>query len=435
MFSFSLQNAHVPSKEQQEGFAGLKPTRDLLAEVTQLGGYDAPESSINLPSDSKILHAVKALAQKKMALNPSCMIVVGIGGSHLGTQAIYEALFGKQGNPEFPLYFADTVDADYIAGLLTTARHSLSKGQPILITLISKSGSTTETIANFECFLVLLKEYYPINYHEFVMVITDADSKLWKLAKEQQFDHLAIPALVGGRYSVMSAVGLFPLACTGVPIDQLCRGAQDSVAFCLDTDIQKNYAAASAIALAYHYKKGIKIHDFFVFSVALESVGKWYRQLMGESIGKEYTITGKQTHIGITPTVSVGSTDLHSVGQLYLGGPFDKYTTFVTVESNKHAVMVPSLPEYETLVPHIQATLLSAIMRAIFEGTAQAYKDGKRPFMQVQLAEKNAYWLGQLLQSSMIQMMYLGALLEVNPFDQPQVELYKTQTRKILAHE
>jgi glucose-6-phosphate isomerase len=148
---------------------------------------------------------------------------------------------------------------------------------------------------------------------------------------------------------------------------------------------------------------------------------------MGESLGK--------ANIGLTPTVSIGSTDLHSVGQLYLGGAKNKFTTFVSTQKQKHTVKIPNFKEFDVLVENIQNKSLSFIMDSILHGVQKAYKNNHVPFCTVVLPEINAYYVGQFLQLSMLEMIYLGKLLKVNPFDQPHVELYKQETRKILAHE
>ncbi len=356
------------------------------------------------------------------------VVVVGIGGSNLGTQAVYEAL---ESHASIPLYFADTVDSERMAGLLAQVARVLAEGKKVLIVGISKSGSTTETIANFECFLAVLKHHDPHTYHEQVVIITDEGSPFWQLGMSKQYDLLAIPAQVGGRFSVMSAVGLFPLGLVGIDITQLCRGAHMITRMCLwgsDT----NPAALFAGTLAWHYAQGIRIADLFLFNTGLESLGKWQRQLMGESLGKP---AGAGTPQGITPTVSMGSTDLHSVGQLYLGGPNDRVTTFVWIETEDARVTIPHMPEFDALVPHIQGKSLYAIMRAIFEGTQKAYANLNRPFMTIRMPEKNAFYIGQFMQMQMIATVYLGGLMGVNSFDQPQVELYKQKTREILAHE
>ena len=419
--------------------AGEKLQEEIERIVTARNqGYETDYASINLPYDSTLSNQIKKIVEEKKSLNPTTLVVIGIGGSNLGTIAVHEAIYGKFYNeqkPEINVYFADTVDSDHIYDIILLVEQKIEKGHNVIINVVSKSGGTTETIANFEVFLYLLQHYKKENYHNYVVVTTDKGSKLWKLAKEKGFSRIAVPKKVGGRYSVFSAVGLFPLAMLGVDIDCLLAGAQSIISNCIDSDINKNMAALSAAILSIHYNKGVNIQDTFVFSVDLESIGKWYRQLTGESIGKAKNKAGNTVNVGITPTVSVGSVDLHSVAQLYLGGPYDKFTSFISVEKNKSNISLPVLDEFETLVDKIQGKPLSAIMNAIMQGTMAAYRNGKRPFVSISMPKKSAFYLGQLLQMKMIEIMYLGYLLDVNPFDQPQVELYKKETYAILAQQ
>jgi glucose-6-phosphate isomerase len=432
MSSLSLSSEHslVDQNRIKEDLAKLDPLFKKWGSEALKKGYDDPYSVICLPADTEHIGTIKKLARSKCEAKPALAIVVGIGGSNLGIQAVYQALYATQ-DPRIPLYFADTVDAECIGALLAKAEQGLKAGKNILIIAISKSGSTTETIANFECFLALLIKYQPKEYHKSIVVITDKDSPFWQLGSKKQFDLLEIPAHIGGRFSVLSAVGLFPLAIAGVDIEELCAGAAHMTAPCIKRGFD-NPAITFASVLCAHYAKGIAIHDLFVFSVALEGIGKWQRQLLGESLGKPGQ-EGKP--LGITPTVSVGSTDLHSVGQLYLGGPNARVTTFLWIENPEAKVQVPNMPEFDTLVPHLQNKSLHTIMSAIFEGTQNAYSNENRPFITIRMMQKNAFYIGQFLQMQMIATIYLGALLKVNTFDQPQVELYKRNTRKILADE
>ena len=201
---------------------------------------------------------------------------------------------------------------------------------------------------------------------------------------------------------------------------------------CSNMIVEKNPAAISAAIQYLHYESGKNISDLFLFANDLESLGKWCRQLMAESLGKEFNKKGETVNIGITPVISMGSTDLHSMAQLYLGGPNDKFTMFLRVENSNSQVKLPNLREYSKLVNGIQGKSLESIMSAIMEGTKAAFRKGKRPFMEVKLPCKSEYYIGQFLQFKMIETIYLGFLLGVNPFDQPNVESYKEETRKIL---
>ena len=419
----------------------LKPLQEQLRpEVERIANarthnYSTEYASINLPFDEELIKTICTNAKsKKCQLQPTTLVVIGIGGSNLGTIAVLEALRGKFYNQHYDInvYFVETVDADHINDIAQLVERELATGNNILINVISKSGTTTEAIANFEVFLEILKSHRPYNYCDFVVAITDKDSALWQLAQNEEFTCLEIPKNVGGRYSVFSAVGLFPLCFLGIDIEDLCAGAQSGFLLSTQKQFHHNPAALSAALIATHYQQGNIIHDTFLFSVALESFGAWYRQLSAESVGKAYNKNNELINTGVLPTISIGSTDLHSVAQLYLAGPYNRFTTFIAVEKNKTDITIPDYQEFEALVPKIQNKWLSTIMGAILQGTKKAYLNDNRPFVSITLPEKSTYCLGQLMQIKMIEIMYLGFLLNVNPFDQPQVESYKKETKEIL---
>jgi len=398
-------------------------------------GYDDDRASINLPDDKDMLSKVKQVMKDKSQLNPEYLVVIGIGGSNLGTVAVQEAVLGKfhnlLGSITRALY-ADTVDSDLINITVKMVEPTLERDGSIVLNVVSKAGTTTETAANFEVIVDLLRRYKK-EYEKHVVVTSDEGSKLWKLALKEGFSVLEIPKRVGGRYSVFSPVSLFPLGLLGMNIESLLDGARSMRNTCINIDIGENPAAIGAAIQYQHYKSGKNISDLFLFSNDLESVGKWHRQLMAESLGKEFDKKGKRVNIGVTPTVSIGSTDLHSMAQLYLGGPYDKITTFVRVENNNSNMNVPSLEGYSELVSGIQGRSLKDIMDAILEGTKSAFRKDGRPFVEITLPDKTENSIGQFLQFKMMETIYPAYLLDVNPFDQPNVESYKSETRKILA--
>jgi glucose-6-phosphate isomerase len=397
-------------------------------------GYQDERASLNLPNDENMLEQVKQIVEEKKELHARYLIVVGIGGSNLGTIAVHEALHGRTYNehdPPLKVLFADTVDPDLIDSIIRLITPVLKAGENIIINAVSKSGGTTETIANFEVLIDVLQRYRP-DYAQYIVVTTDQGSPFWNLAKKKDFSILEIPKNVGGRYSVFSAVGLFPLGMLNVDLDALLHGARFMRDQCFQPNYEGNPAALSASLIYLHHTKGINIHDLFLFSTDFESIGKWYRQLMGESIGKEFTRDGTPVFTGITPTVSIGSTDLHSMAQLYLGGPYDKFTTFVRIDHPYTTVTLPDFPDYSPLVHNIQKSSLDRIMDAILKGVQSAYRKKNRPFMEVVLSDKSAETIGQFLQFKEMEMMFLGSLMNVNPFNQPNVEDYKVETKRIL---
>jgi glucose-6-phosphate isomerase len=436
MMKFSHEGCLITERTILKTAEQLKPEIQNMARAASKK-YDDDRASINLPDDKDMLKEVKKTIKEKMRLNPEYLVVIGTGGSNLGTIAVQEAVLGRlydQLHPKVGVLYADTVDTDYIRNVMQIVEPILKKGGNVIVNGISKSGTTTETMANFEVILNLLRKH-KARYQDCVIVATDKESRLWNLAADKGFDVLDIPEKVGGRYSVLSPVGLFPLGLLGVDIEQLLAGAKDARDLCLRQNIEDNPAAIFSAVQFLHYKKGKNIFDLFLFSNDLESLGKWYRQLMAESLGKEFNLRGERVNVGITPTVSVGSTDLHSVAQLYLGGPYDKFTTFVSVEKDQSVLDVPQLEGYSELVVGIQGKSLKKIMDAILEGTKKAFTKDKRPFVEILLPDKSEYSIGQFLQFKMIETMYLGYLLNVNPFNQPSVESYKRETRRILSQE
>jgi len=405
-----------------------------LREVADSNNYEHDEASLNLAFDDDILHQVQTLVSQKVTPALTYIFVVGIGGSNLGTKAIYDALYApydivQTKRPK--MLFVDTANDVFLRLYCTEIIPNISKAEEVLVVTISKSGGTTETLANTEIILSALKHRIP-DINNRTVVITDEGSAYWNAAEEKNISCLAIPKKVGGRYSVLSAVGLFPLLAFGMDITALRAGARDIRPYCLNTDIEDNIAIKSATLLADSAGQRKTINDNFVFNSELESLGKWYRQLMGEIVGKEKNTMGEVINAGLTPTVSVGSTDLHSVGQLYLGGPKDKITTFIYSTDISKSLDIPTERIFPTIVGMITGKNTNHIMKAILGGVKEAYRKQELPFMEVQLEGITPYELGAFMQFKMIEMMYLGKLLHVNPFDQPNVESYKVETKRIL---
>lgn len=422
----------VSPEEIKEDFSSLEDYRVHLCQIADTKKYDEPESSINLPLDKSYLEEIKRTAVLKRSMRLKYIVIVGIGGSHLGIKALYDSFYGFFDVLEprrLPrMIFLDTVNFSYLKRVSSFLNRVIQHPEELIINIISKSGETLETIANVELLLAHLKERFP-NITRRIVVTTDEGSPLWEEAGSRALSRLPIPVAVGGRYSVFSAVGIFPLTVIGLNVAELLCGASEMRNKCL-SNYQYNPAFISASILARSYKQGKTIHDTFLFNNEFESLGKWYRQLMAESIGKEYDLEKKEVHTGITPTVSIGSADLHSVGQLYLGGPKDKITTFVSC--SYRGLKIPKDRFFPKLVRGLQGKDTKDVTDAILKGVKIAYRKKNLPFMEVTFSRINEYELGQFMQFKMIEIMYLARLLNVNAFDQPNVVLYKKETKKIL---
>jgi glucose-6-phosphate isomerase len=397
--------------------------------------YVTPYAALYAPYDDAQHASVLSVVHEKRKLGCTLVIVIGIGGSNLGAQAIFQALYGtlyNDLNPQHILYWVDTVATDYIHDLMRLMDNTLQNGNKVLLVMISKSGTTIETQANAACFIARLKTHNPDHYRDYIVVITDAQSPLWHCAHDNRFSCLEIPALVGGRYSVMSAAGLFPLAYAGIDVQALCAGARDMLDEALTMNVLSR-PAISATILALQYKQGKRVHDFFIFDPAFELLGKWYRQLLSESIGKEHDMYGRRVNVGFTATVSIGSTDLHSVVQRYVAGPNDSITSFLAVAPT-HTWYVADAHD-GCAEQQLVGQSLSTIMHVLLRSVQKVYAHTERAYVHYAMPRKDAYMLGYYMQWKMLETIYVGFLLGVNPFDQPAVELYKRETRELLNNE
>jgi glucose-6-phosphate isomerase len=427
MFMISIESSYPVD----EGlYATILEEIQLLQDALKQG-YDTPYGAFYAPQDSHAIDVIKNLALTLQKSQPTLLMLVGIGGSNMGTLAVAQALLGNfNGGKGIKFYCADTIDNDYTQELLKIFEDELMLGGSVILCIVTKSGTTAETIINAALFYELLKKYRPNDYAEHTVYITDASSPLVTVAVQQGSWLLEIPKNVGGRFSVFTAVGLFPLALLGIDIDDFCRGAAVMLSEMLEHG-EKSEAARTAATLFSHYERGYVIHDIFPFTPEFVFLAQWYKQLIGESLGKKYDLAGRLVEVGITPTVSIGTTDLHSVVQLYLAGPHNRITTFIKVLHESENVVVPD-NELGRIIPGLARRSVTFIKNAIFTGVTAAYKKESRPFMIVELPDKSSYHLGAFMMMKMIETLFLARLFSINPFDQPAVELYKEETRRVL---
>lgn len=431
-FTFSTDAAGVDAHELARIKQKITPELERMRS-SFAAGYDSPYAFLHVPHDAELLARVSTLADKLLSQELGMVIVVGIGGSHLGSLALAQALYGKnfyQRTKEPHLYFSDTLDSAYTSFLIQRADVVLRQGKKIAVNVISKSGTTTETMINAAPWLALLRRHYGELAWQYFVFTSDHGSPLYQLAIRHEVPFLEIPTQLGGRYSVFSAVGLLPLALLGVDIRELQKGARRVTEAALFSE--DSWSATSAAILYYHLNHGVAIHDTFLFNTKLEACGLWYRQLMGESIGKKENLENIAIEAGMTPTVSVGTNDLHSVAQLYLAGPRDKITTFVWAENSVEDSPL-LVNDFSEKFAATTVTTLNQLKWAVFQGVVAAYAHEKRPYMLVAFDDITPELLGVFMQGKMIEIVLLASLLSINPFDQPAVELYKKYTRALLA--
>lgn len=392
-----------------------------LQQLAKNPDWSAPEASIFLPGETKFAKASKSAANA--CKNASLFVVIGIGGSNLGAMAAYDFIFGRQANLLLgkKLIFADTTDPSTIGETIRLMKQEISKKGRVVLNIVSKSGGTTETLANFESIYATLSQQERKSVK--IYATTDAGSKLHEAASKKGWATLPIPPAVGGRYSVFSCAGLFPLAWAGVDIDAMLSGASKMLDSCLLPDFRSNPALAQAALMHAHCASGKNMLISFIFANDLQSYGLWWRQLLAESAGK--------CPVAPTPIVSMGSTDLHSQAQLYLGGPHDKAFRFVSVSQFAENQLIPSRPEL-ALAQNLAGKSTAEVFSALLNSTKASFSSNRIPFWEISLPHKSEEFMGALLQLDMMSVMYFCRMLGVNAFDQPAVEAYKKEARKLL---
>ncbi len=330
------------------------------------------------------------------------VLVLGIGGSSLGGEALVAAL----GRAKPVVRFLANVDPTEFARI--SKQFNLKK---TLIIVISKSGGTLETIANF----LALKTKLNKAWQKQVVVITDPEQGyLRRLALREQLTTFTIPPDVGGRYSVLSPVGLLPAALAGIPLDELLAGARE---------VDGPDAFLFALTHAELYRRGHAVTVFCPYAQSLRQLGQWYAQLLAESVGKSPTV-------GITPVVALGATDQHSELQLWTDGPADKFFIFLGVAKFATDVKIQTAP---SAFAQLKGKSLAQILHAELAGTVSALVERQRPVAVFDLPELSARTLGYLLYFFELEVAFLGHALGVNPYDQPGVERGKELTRKLLG--
>jgi len=396
---------------------------DLAAKkITQGGGLGADYLGWVDPNkivSAQEVSAIKTLA-KQIQDTSEYLVSIGIGGSYLGARAVIEAL-GENKGPKV-LFAGNSLSAHEHEKVLNAVT-----GKTFSINAISKSGTTTEPAVAFRIFRSLLeKQLGKDNAKKQIIATTDAKKgALRKFAEEEGYATLNIADDVGGRYSVLSPVGLLPIAVAGIDIDALLAGAKDVASACETTDVSKNPAYFYAAARNFLYRKGYNVELFSSFEPRLSYVAEWWKQLVGESEGKD--------HISLFPASVQLTTDLHSMGQYIQQGRRFLIETFVIVDGGEPSLAVPPAENDLDELGYLQGKPMSEVNRAAYQATALAHHDGGVPNSTLHLDSLNAYSLGALLYFFERAIGVSGYLMGINPFNQPGVEAYKTNMFALLG--
>ncbi len=413
-----------------KGFVADSDLADIMTEVERAHSFLEKRSGegneflgwMDLPKDmdDALLSDIERTAGK-LTGNSDAVIFIGIGGSYLGARAVIEALVPETINKK--VFFAgNNLSGDYICPLLEKL-----KGSDISVNVISKSGTTTEPAIAFRLVEEFLKEKYGSSgFADRVVCTTDkAKGALKAMADKKGFKSFVIPADVGGRFSVLTPVGLLPAACAGVNVRELIAGAKEERARTLSCDLDENPSYRYAAARNILYRKGKRIEVFSNFDSRLHYIGEWWKQLFGESEGKAAR--------SIYPASCDFTTDLHSMGQLMQQGERNLLETFLVIEKEDGTCEIPRDEEDLDGLNYLAGKQLDYVNKKAYEATCEAHFEGGVPNFTVLLSERSAYCLGRLFYFFEKAVALSAYLQGVNPFDQPGVDAYKNKMFKLLG--
>ena len=384
-----------------------------------LGFYDLPDSDVE-----HILKYVKKIEQQFEA-----MVVLGIGGSALGNKAVYSAL--KTQKKLKKLYVYDNVDPCLWDEILNTINP-----EKTIFNVITKSGTTAETMASFMFIMAYLKEKFPSDYADRLIITTDKEKGfLRKVISNEGFQDFIVPDDVGGRFSVLTDVGLVSSAFVGIDIKAMLKGAKAMRKHCDEKNLQNNPAMLIALSHILYMNKGKNISVMMPYCNALYDMADWYRQLWAESLGKKYNLDGKEVCVGQTPVQALGATDQHSQVQLYVEGPKDKIFTFMMVENFKKDFTIPEIYVDRSEVNYLCNKSFSMLLNSECLATELAITESGSPNLTIKfegICEEN---IGAFIYLYEAATVYAGYILNINPLDQPGVEAGKIATYALMHKE
>ncbi len=361
------------------------------------------------------------------------IVVLGIGGSSLGTICLRDGLshmYGKKKKGTPRLHVLDNIDPTMIEEL-----EDVITFKKTLFIVISKSGTTPESMSQYFYFRKKL-EKAKLSVKKHVVFITDpVRGVLREISLEDGIRVFDIPKNVGGRFSVLTPVGLLPAALVGVDLRKLMKGAQDMRDIFFARSFNKNLPfQLAAVQHFLNVKRGKSMNVMMPYANKLHRFSDWYRQLLAESIGKKKNRKGKTVHTGITPVNALGATDQHSQSQLYNEGPHDKFFIFIAVEKLTKLIRIPNLNPKKEKIAYLKNTSFNELLDIEREATALSYTKSRRPNMTITIAKIDEEYLGQLFMLFEGTTAFLGEFYGIDAFNQPGVELSKKFTKESLRN-
>lgn len=431
MEALTLDYSHalIEKHELEEMQAQIQGAHDLLHNKSGAGKEFTGWVDYPNTYDREEYERIKRAAEK-IKSNSEVLIVIGIGGSYLGARAVIESLSHsfshlmpkKKEEDVLVLFAGNNISSRYLHDLLECI-----EGKDFSINVISKSGTTTEPAIAFRIFRDRLeKKYGKKQAKERIYVTTDKEKgALRKLCEGEGYESFVIPDALGGRYSVLSAVGLLPIATAGIDTDQLLEGAKDGVEEYRNADLENNPCYQYAAIRNILNRKGKDIEIFVNYEPSLQYFAEWWKQLFGESEGKDQK--------GIFPASANFSTDLHSLGQIIQDGKKNKFETVVQIKEPNKDVEIINDEENNDGLNFLSEKTFDYVNKRAFQGTLLAHVDGGVPNLIVEIPKLNAYYMGKMIYFFEKACGISGYVLGVNPFNQPGVEGYKNNMYALLG--
>lgn len=393
----------------------------------------------DLPYNAKYSDSVKQVAEQFKGCEN--FVVLGIGGSALGNIALQTALNPymynvdagqRNGNPR--LFVLDNVDPSQFGSFVEWISGELEN---TVFNVVSKSGRTAETASQFLSIVKVLENKLGADaLKKHVIATTDANQgTLRKIADNAGLVTLEVPDGVGGRFSVLSPVGLMSAAMCGIDIDELLAGARSMDQRVSTADFKKNPALVNAAINWHYYNRDKKISVMFPYAYALKDLADWYRQLWAESLGKAKDVNGNDVFVGATPVKALGTTDQHSQVQLYREGPNDKLYTFLQVKKFDNDVIIGPAPESAPELNYLAGASMAKLLNSEKIATEYAMLQDERPCMTVLFDKIDAHAIGEFIYLFEVTTSITGRLLGINTYDQPAVELGKEATFALMGCE
>lgn len=398
----------------------LAPYIDTLRAKVHERTYAMEEAALTSPFDPD---PVKWAEEAATYLGPvRHVVVVGIGGSSQGVEAVAGALRREHGPDLHVLDMLDHVRVRAVVDLLKELHV-----EDFAIVIISKSGSTTETLVNADVLVRALQSAFGSAANRRIVVVSESETPLARFAREQNMHTVEVPKEVGGRFSVFTSVGLVPLALLGYDVNAFVLGGASAIERELSVD---GDAVRAAALLVLRAEQGDRMNVLFPEDPRLNGFVLWYEQLLAESLGKRTDRDGKEVFAGLVP-IPMSPRELHSTAQLYLSHFPGIYTTFLRAEAELSALSL-SEKGFASLLSLSGSRLYDRIPPSILEGVRRAYAAEGLPYVVYDLEELTIETLGAAMAEMMLAVIYAAHLWNINAFDQPNVELYKTETKRIL---